>query len=63
MVVGGWSTDVVTGLNAFVVKPALGDRHYSYDTAFVSCGNRPWMIGDRMTDSLIVLTDLAGVAY
>jgi len=45
------------------MKPALGDRYYSYDTAFISHGNRPWMIGDRMTDALIVLTDLVGVVY
>jgi len=45
------------------MKLALGDRHYSYDTAFVSRGNRPLVIGDRMTDTLIVLTDRAGVAY
>jgi len=45
------------------MKPALGDRDLSYDTAFVSRGNRPIVITDRMTDASIVLTDRAGVAY
>ena len=45
------------------LKPALGDCDLSYDTAFVSCGNRPIVITDRMTDASIVLTDRAGVAY
>jgi len=38
------ATEVLPALkNIFLwsVKPALGDRSYSYDTAFVSCGNRP----------------------
>ena len=46
-----------------VMLPALGDRDYSYGTAFVSRGNRPLVIGDWMTDSSIVLTDQVGVAY
>jgi len=35
---------VVTAMQevALLMKLALGDHHYSYDTAFVSCGNRPW---------------------
>ena len=44
------------------LKPALGDRVYSYGTAFVSRGNRPSVISDRMTDVLIVLIDRVGVA-
>ena len=45
------------------MKPALGDRDYLYDTAFVSHGNWPLVISDRMTDAFIVLIDQVGVTY
>ena len=54
---------MVTLLSMYVLWPALGDHYYSYGTAFVSRGNRPLVIGDQMTDVLIVLIDWAGVTY
>jgi len=45
------------------MKPALGDRDYLYNTAFVNRGNRPLVISDRITDAFIVLIDQVGVTY